>query len=67
MNDAEVAYNEARSLLDVVTKYAEVKSEELNEARVAIDANPDNQALAAITSNLRVFRQSVLAYLNSLR
>jgi hypothetical protein len=67
MNDTEVAYNEAKSLLDVVKKYVELKSEDLAKARVAIDTSPNNQARAAIAGNLRVLRQNILAHLNSLK
>lgn len=67
MNDTEVAYNEVKSLLDVVKKYVEVKSAELAEARVAIDAAPNNQALTALEGNLKVFRQNILAYLRNLK
>lgn len=64
MNDAEVAYNELKALLDYLKSFAEAKSPLLHEAEIILErGNPS--ALQTLAGNLRTVRQDILSDLRS--
>jgi hypothetical protein len=66
MNDADVAYNELKSLMDFLEAFVKAKSTLVHDAGVALQGNSGNPAaLRDLATNLRGLRQNMVSELKS--
>jgi hypothetical protein len=66
MNDAEVAYNELKSLMDLLEAFVKAKSPLIQQSEITLQGNSgDPAALQELAGNLRSLRRDIVADLRS--